>query len=413
MLNRYRVVTCSLVATSVLCLMAKASTLTGTVTDSDGDPLQGAVVSIYTAKPKTGRSATCPSCYRDCAKSTKTKSDGSFAIESLDDSLLFRVLVVAPATRPVLTDHVDPGEKPLVARLSPRPDGLKDENYLRGRVVDGDGKPVAEAVVDPYGAKTTRRRWWGRMKGVDPLVVTDADGKFVVVSDEPKLAMDLKVKGRNFATKITPLLELNGEQHTIALEQGASVSGRLVYEGKPVADRSVGIVQSERGSGQFVGEQTRVTDADGQFSFFNLLPSEEYVFYTLCDGDASTLTLKRKKLNTPDDQKSVDLGDVELIKGLKISGRVQLSEGQFPPDATLRISRNPAWDWKTVTIATDGSFNVTGLPPEVYKIKLEAAGVKIDNSRFRYQMVGPNEFGLKLGESRAEFVIPASLKETE
>ena len=73
--------------------------LAGRVTDNAGTPVADAVVDLYTARPRIGLPATCPSCYRDCAKQTKTDDDGRFSIIDLDPILDFRVLVLSPGRR--------------------------------------------------------------------------------------------------------------------------------------------------------------------------------------------------------------------------------------------------------------------------------------------------------------------------
>ena len=397
----------SVALSCVFCFSASATTLTGKVVDEEGRPLGGARVSIYTAKPRKGLSVTCPSCYRDCAKSTTTDKNGNWTIEKLDDSLLFRVLMAAVNMRSAVTKHVDPDAGPVEASLKMRPADLEPEHFLAGRVVDLKGKPIVGALVTPFGAKTKERRWWGRMPGVDELAVTDAEGKFVIVTETAKSGMDLKVRGRDYTTTITPLLELNGKQHEIKLRHGASVRGRLVYKGKPVAGRAIGMVQTSRRSGQFIGETTYATDENGRFSFDNLLPDEEYALYSLTDGDTSNLALKTQRLTTAGDTKSTDLDEIELIEGLQFSGKIIIaSGGKVPKDSTLRLSRKVAWDWKTIPVAEDGTFDATGLPPEVYEVGVQVAGSNIDTKGFRYQMLGDNSFGIRLRESRSDFLIP-------
>src|SRR5215475_12393599 len=107
--------------------------LTGTVKDSEGNPLDHASVFIYTAGPKEGTGILCPSCYADCRKHTTTGSDGQFKIESLDPTLLFRILVVAKGKEPKFMPKVDPANKPLDVALKPARDGLKADQQMKGR----------------------------------------------------------------------------------------------------------------------------------------------------------------------------------------------------------------------------------------------------------------------------------------
>src|ERR1700722_11907324 len=82
--------------------------LTGTVKDTDGKPLPQATIFIYTAGPKEGVSVFCPSCYAGCRNHATTDPAGHFKIESLDPSLIFRVLVVGKGRQPKFVAKVDP-----------------------------------------------------------------------------------------------------------------------------------------------------------------------------------------------------------------------------------------------------------------------------------------------------------------
>ncbi|MFC1757665.1 carboxypeptidase regulatory-like domain-containing protein [Planctomycetota bacterium] len=401
----------TLILFSLASAATAPSTLSGTVTDELGKPIPGATVSIYTAKPREGIGTLCPSCYRDCNKSTTTGGNGDYAFTQLDGALLFRVLVTAPGLRSVVTKHVDPRDQESETTLLKLPTDLPDNRQLSGRIVDSQGKPVVGAIVMPFGAKTTGRRWWGRMPGVDSAAVSDVDGRFVVTSKDRKLGMDFKVYARGYATKITPLFDLDGETKTIQLNVGAHVSGQLVHKGKPVAGRAIGIVQVNRSSGTFVGETTLATDENGMFTFFNLQTDDKYVVYTLCDvaaktGAAELLTMKAKRLTTGQDGQTLDVDKLELGEGVSFSGRVILPNNEpIPDNSTLRLSRTLAWDWANVTISQNGSFRVDGLPPEVFKVYVNVEGFDIDSDKTSFQMVGNNAFGVSMKKNRSNILI--------
>src|SRR6266481_7491221 len=82
--------------------------LIGRVTHEDGSPVAKATVFIYTAGPKKGTASVCPSCYADCRKKAQTDAEGKFRIESLDPTLLFRLLVVAGGHESQFVPKVDP-----------------------------------------------------------------------------------------------------------------------------------------------------------------------------------------------------------------------------------------------------------------------------------------------------------------
>ena len=108
---------------------ASASDLTGVVVDAGRKPLPGATVYIYTAFPKVGVSALCPSCYRDCGKHTSVDAAGGFHLDGLDPSLRFDLLAVADGYEPAFAHHTDPAKGPVTIELRPR--SLADTDRLK------------------------------------------------------------------------------------------------------------------------------------------------------------------------------------------------------------------------------------------------------------------------------------------
>jgi hypothetical protein len=245
------------------------------------------------------------------------------------------------------------------------------------------------------------------LPGVDAASATDDQGHFAIVSSDPKLGLDLQVEAPGYAIRPGELFALDGSQHEIRLQRGAAVHGRLLWDGKPVLGRTVGMVQRDRSAGRFVGEVTLATDGDGRFFFPNLQPNERYVLYTLCSGRDDEPVLKTRTIETGANNADLDVGDLALIDGFTLAGRIELPAGAvLAGDAKLRISRDPAWDWCEFALASDGSFAVRGLPPEVLTVSIMASGFTLDGTRLRFQSVGDNRFALRLREDLNDLVIP-------
>jgi hypothetical protein len=267
-------------------------------------------------------------------------------------------------------------------------------------------------VVEPWGAKTRDRRWWGAMPGVDPAAVTDAEGRFALTSRDPKQAMDLKVLSPDFAVALTPLLDMGETMHEIRLKVGATVTGRLVCKGKGLAGRTLGAVQADRGATAFVGAVQIATDTDGRFQLDHLPPGQRHVVYSLCDGQTPGPALRATEFTTPDDGGSHDLGPLEIQAGLTLAGRVELPPGrELPGDGSISLFRDPAWDHCTVKLAPDGRFELVGLPSEVFQVRVNVPGYRLDASRLRFQLLGNEAFGVRLREDRTDVVIPLLGKE--
>ena len=124
------------------------ATLTSRVTDAT-KPLEHATVMVYHAGVKTGYSTFCRSCYSDCGNRTLTNAEGAFTITGLSPDLFFELLVVRDGYRPEFVKTVDPVGDPAATVLQPRV--LTDDplRVARGRVVDGHGRLVRDAVARP------------------------------------------------------------------------------------------------------------------------------------------------------------------------------------------------------------------------------------------------------------------------
>ena len=176
--------------------------LTGVVKDGEGKPLQQASIFIYTAGPKEGAGILCPSCYADCRKRTTSDKEGHFKIESLDPTLLFRILVVAKGQQPEFVPKVDPAIKPIEVTLKPRKDGVRPDQQMKGRVVDSDRKPISGAVISIRGVKYGESTHYGGNEGIDQVAVSDDEGMFNINGQTNFDAVGVEVEARACAKGI-------------------------------------------------------------------------------------------------------------------------------------------------------------------------------------------------------------------
>jgi len=391
------------------------STLSGTITDPDGKPLEDVRVDISTAAPKIGRGIFCPSCYLDCSKWDSTDSHGGFRLAKLDPTLKFRLLIALPGRKIFQTKLIDPLDGPVDVTLQQLPDDIDAARVVSGIVKNDQGIPVAGALVEPHGAKTSSRRWWGRVKGVDPTV-TDARGRFSMLLPDEFQALDIEVTGHGFSGIQVALLEPGSEPAEVIVQEGARVIGRLVRRGQPVAGMSIAVVQTDRGSsnGIFIAAVGDVTDAKGAFEFRNLPPEQQYCIYSVA-GDAkrtqSDHILTVRTFEVPESGATRDLDSLEVAEPISIRGRVERVDGQpLPRNLKLSFGREPAWDLVGIHVADDGSFEAEGLPPETYEIRLGNRSLVMVSSRIKYQMLSDVSFGIHVQESIENLIIPVKGK---
>lgn len=368
--------------------------LTGIVI-GDKQPLNGALVYIYTAGVRVGTSPYCPSCYADCGKHAATDRTGKFKIASLDPSLIFRILIVAEGYEPTFIPQIDPAKGPIKAELKRRKQAADVYHTVRGTVVDQNKRPVVGAEVSPYGIKNSKGRWWGATDGeVDPLSVTNDRGEFSLITREADIHVDLDVRARGLASAKFAL-QPTGRKNQLQLVRGGEINGRLIYDGKPIAGATVGLVQADRRVESFVGEQSIGTDKEGRFKFVNVKPREQMYVYAKMDSLADAgVAVPIMKLESPATDETSDVGDLHVQAAHTVRGVVKLSNaGTIPPNTRLLLSREDAWDSRIVSINEDGTFEVTGVPEEEVSISVRVRGYHLSDKNGSLDPMNSNLIG--------------------
>jgi hypothetical protein len=366
---------------STLAPAAPRLDLEGAVQDEAGKPVADAVVFIHTAGPRKGRSSICPSCYLDCWRRTQTSADGRFVFEKVDGSLVFRVGAVTPVHEAAFVSKVDPLEAGARLTLRPRapvPDAPR--RVLRGRVLDLDGRPVPQAVVEPKGwvirSGDTTTSTFGNPRNMPALTISGDDGRFLLMSGQEVDGLVLEVSARGLASVSFDDVPVGLEERPLTLGPGCSLRGRVLRGGEPLAGITVGAVQKDRSAGTFVGERTAVTNAEGRFILPSLVADSALIFYSKMQDAPQSVPWREVKTTGHDTV--VDLGDLAVAAGARLIGRVVLPEGRaLPPDATLSVHRTEAWDFVVVPVGEGGRFTVEGLPPEPVRILAGIAGHRL------------------------------------
>ena len=139
-------------ALSVASAQPTGPDLLGRVTNPDGSPITNATVLIYSAAPVEGPATVCASCFPDCRKQVLTSPTGEFEIQALEPTLVFRLLVLAPAYESKFIDKVAPTHGPVAITLQPLAmDKTPPEWRIAGLVIGDDGQPVVGATIMPAG----------------------------------------------------------------------------------------------------------------------------------------------------------------------------------------------------------------------------------------------------------------------
>jgi hypothetical protein len=352
--------------------------LDGRVLDGAGKPISGVRVLIYTAAARVGVNPYCPSCYADCAKSADTGERGQFTIRSLDPNLIFQVLVIGDRFVPTFVDNVDPIRGPIEVVVRPIDPKRLDPRYsVRGRVFDPEGKPVIGAKLTPINFRT--EEWKGFSPGIiDPVAVSDLSGEYILTSRSPVEYVSVKVEARGLAPEIFSKLSADSPAHQLKLNRGVSVTGLVTRDGKPLPGVVLGLVQMDRGSDSYLGNMEIATDASGRFLFSNVSSHKDYYVYGLMDSFKAFGCLAAVQMSAKDEGTTNDLGELKVVPGHRLAGRILLSDGKpLPAHTRVLLSRDQAWDSQIVELDDQGRFASDGLPTEVYSVSSQIKGYKL------------------------------------
>ena len=159
------------------------------------------------------------------------------------------------------------------------------------------------------------------------------------------------------------------------LSEGAVVTGRITKDGKPVKGFAVGLVSVDR-SDKFTGNYDTHTNDDGCFTFINVPPYQMYYAYSLMEsGKADNLVAPLRRVRVTGDGTTKDLGEMPLGPGVRLKGRVILSDGKpVPPNTQLYVGREGAWDSRNIVLDANGAFDLIGIPPESISLGARVPG---------------------------------------
>ena len=411
-LNFYRVFSNAL----VVCLLAIAGiefspaaagenppvkpTFRGVVLTTNGVPITNATVTIK--RMLAGRGAVYVSDAPDCNRQAMTKADGTFAFEGLAEDAKFVGVVNAPGyeveafdTEPWSIRNEPPAgfwtgchgdARPLQIKLRPAPAG-DPQQTVHGRVVNADGKPVEGAKILVHMLHTEHD--WHSGGG---MAFTDQQGEFVFRPSEEIIACDFTLEADGYVSRSFSEVHPGPGAKVYELTRGTRITGRLLKDGQPVPDAGIGIYGVKGGG--FLNNASAVTDGNGRFTFSGLPEHEEFYLFGIMRSLRELGALPRQHVETGDEGTRIDLGDLNLVKGYTISGRVQMADGKPTSVAAFTLARteltpptgraptkqeesnrsfygleNSFDNWRADPGA-DGKFEFTGVPGETVSIFL-------------------------------------------
>jgi hypothetical protein len=346
-------------------------TAKGVITDAaTNQPIANATILVYSAGVRTGYNLFCPTCYTDCGKRATTNETGEFSIANLSADLVFDLLVVRDGYSSTWIKKVDPlANATPEAKLAKRTSPENPKQIVRGKVVDARGDAIRDALVAQRGIIFDQGRGFGDLDWIDLVAVTNKDGEFEMAYSKPAKAMILQVAPRGMAANLVTLTT-GAERQSITATEGATVRGRVVHNGNPLANVELGLSTHSRMGGTVFDDMRIGTNENGEFAITNVPAGRIYdLFPRMAALGEKGLSAEVTYVETKDDGQEVHIGDIHTKPGYTLKGRIVLSDGAaIPANMRVNLFKDRMPDSQTAILGQDGQFEFRGLARGVYSI---------------------------------------------
>jgi protocatechuate 3,4-dioxygenase beta subunit len=265
-----------------------------------------------------------------------TDPQGKFRIPALTPSIAHLALETDRGRRLIATDGVKEidirdGKTTFTRIVVKRPDG-----FVSGRVVDGDGKPIAGALVDAdvgdFGPRLT-------ILSPETAVMTDAQGRFLILGlgEGP---FSLRARGGAKEARLSGVA--SGSDVVLRAAVGATVEGAVAFADGHVPPRftvTIGCATTSLRE-EFVG-------TNGRFTFRGIVSGEALISVSAAESHGeATATVSNAGAHSV---------SIVLSAFRKVIGRVVDEQGHPVPNADVVVESASA----ETTTGVDGRFELT------------------------------------------------------
>lgn len=179
-------------------------------------------------------------------------------------------------------------------------------------------------------------------------------------------------QGRSVAV---PVPDADGEPVPVPLTRGATISGRVLLDGRPLEGAAVGVVgrSPEHPQRAPSGAGGGISDQHGRFTVVSRAVRDAELVVRGPRGSGPTKVGARVPLGHVQGFEPRDVGDVECVRDGRIAGTVRVPEGVSPRKLRLRLLPEDAVDGEgraaggAMTDA-DGDFEIVSVPPGRYRL---------------------------------------------
>jgi len=359
--------------TGIATRTGEAVSVEGRIASHEGVPLSNALVKVTAARKldTTDEASTVDN--PAVGKQARTRADGRFTLPELADDLVYRLLAMADGFEAGFFYGADPRRGPIEVRLKPAKEIKPSrKHFVHGKVIGPDSAPVMGASVEPEGVGTDSSTSWGGTQNFPERVVTGLSGEFLMERQAPFTRLQLSITAPGLAPAKVWLPASNAVQ-TVKLGVGASVTGRVLHDGKPLAKVRVGVSGRDRNSEVYAGHYETGTDDSGRFTFQHLPPTTDWHLYGMIKSFKSYGSLSPRPIKSSNHGETTDVGDLEVAPGTTLAGQVQTRDGRpLPRNLGVWAACDTAWDSQLIKVDQDGRFEFTGLHRGLVDMSLDA-----------------------------------------
>src|SRR6185436_18026303 len=193
--------------------------------------------------------------------------------------------------------------------------------------------------------------WGGSDRYVDPLAVTDENGRFWLGCTNTVDRVHAVVEGRGVAKRWVELKP--GRDHLVRMQEGVTVTGTVRRNGRSVPGVVVGLSTRDSTCGSSLRGDELATDKDGFFLLPNVTPEREFVLYSKMESRSGDTLLPSVIFHTGRSGTRHDLGTLEPKPAHRVAGRIVLADdGRIPAGTRVFLGREEAWDHTEMMLDT-------------------------------------------------------------
>jgi len=307
-----------------------------------------------------------------------TDAGGRFAFVRATDRYNYELTAITDGFAPGTYLGADPTRGDVELRLKPAAAIPAGAAIVQVRLEDAAGNPVVGARVEPEGVATGSRTSWGGTQGFPSMVISNSRGEFTLHRAEAFERLQLSIQSKGFAPEKLWLPASNAVQ-TVTLGVGGIITGRIVHNGQPLPRVNVGVSGTDRNSMVYAGHFETVADDDGRFVFRRLPPNTSWQLYGLIHSLKAHGSVPPRAVTSPAHGATNDVGDLLVVPGQTLSGRLVPASGSALPEQplTVQVGFETAWDSQSLQTKPDGSFEFTGLHKGEVELNLSTRGWRI------------------------------------